>query len=222
MRNWDAGSRVVLSWLIFTLSGLAQQPAKDLGDASLEELTNIQVFSASKRMQTTREAPSSVTVVTADEIQKFGYRTLADILRSVPGFYVTYDRNYSFAGVRGFARLGDWNSRVLLLVDGHRINTNTFGQAMLGTEFPVDVDLIQRVEIVRGPSSSLYGSNAFFAVINVVTRSASELGGGELSFEAGSFDTYKGRASYGGQVSRNRNDALRHALQQRGASAVFP
>ena len=68
---------------------------------------------------------------------------------------------------------------------------------MIGTEFPIDIDLIQRIEIVRGPVSSLYGSNALFAVINIVTKRAQDLNGLDLSADAGSFDTYKGRISYG-------------------------
>src|SRR5580692_11900059 len=160
----------LLALLALTATGIAQQGNEDtdLSEVSLEELSNIQVYSASKHMQNASEAPASVTVVTADEIQKYGYRNLADILRSVPGFYVTYDRDYTFVGVRGFGRLGDWNSRILVLIDGHRINNNVLGQAMLGNEFLVDVDMIDRVEIVCAPSSSLYGANAFFAVINVI------------------------------------------------------
>lgn len=177
----------------------AQEQPRNLGEASLEQLGNIQVYSASKHMQDVRDAPSSVTVVTADEIQKYGYRTLADILESVRGFYVTYDRDYSFVGVRGFGRLGDYNIRILVLVDGHRINDNTFGEAYVGSEFLVDVDLIERVEIIRGPSSSLYGADAFFAVINVITRKPPQRKGVELSFAPASFGTYEGRASYGGQ-----------------------
>ncbi len=186
-------------FLLFALPSVAQEATKDLGEASLEELGNIQVYSASKHLQSARDAPSSVTVITADEIQKYGYRTLADILRSVRGFYITTDRLYSYVGVRGFGRLGDWNSRILLLVDGHRVNNNVDGHGMLGTEFPVDVDLIERVEIIRGPSSSLYGTDAFFAVINVITRKPPQLKGMELSFEPASFGTFQGRASYGGQ-----------------------
>ena len=178
---------------------VAQQQTKDLGEASLEELANITVYTASRHIQKATEAPSSVTVVTRDEIQKYGYRTLADILRSVRGFDITYDRNFTYAGVRGINRPETYNSRVLLLIDGHRINNNIYEQAMLGTEFPLDVDLIERVEVVRGPSSSLYGTSAFFAVINVITRKAQELSGWELSFEPASFGTYKGRASYGGK-----------------------
>ena len=200
-RRWrpiSIGSLFLLAHL--AAGGVAQQSPANLGDATLEELGNIQVYSASKHLQSTREAPSSVTVITADEIQKYGYRNLADILRSVPGFYVTYDRDYTFVGVRGFGRLGDWNSRVLVLIDGHRINNNILGQAMLGNEFLVDVDLIERVEIVLGPSSSLYGTDAFFAVINIITRTAKQVKDWELSFQAGSFGTYEGRATYGHQV----------------------
>ncbi len=185
--------------VLLTANSVAQQSPNNLGDVSLEELGNIQVYSASKHMQNASDAPSSVTVITADEIQKYGYRNLADILRSVPGFYVTYDRDYTFVGVRGFGRLGDWNSRILVLIDGHRSNNNVLGQAMMGNEFLVDVDLIDRVEIVLGPSSSLYGANAFFAVINVITRTAEQVKDWELSFQTGSFGTYEGRATYGHQ-----------------------
>jgi outer membrane receptor for ferrienterochelin and colicins len=174
-----------------------QQPAEDLSNLNLEDLMNIPVYSASKRIQNSTDAPSSVTVITADEIQKYGYRSLAEILESVRGFYVTYDRDYSFVGVRGFGRLGDSNNRVLVLIDGHRINDNVFGEPYLGTEFLVDVDMIDRVEIIRGPSSSLYGADAFFAVINVITRKSQQLKGAELSFAVWSYDTFQGRASYG-------------------------
>src|ERR1700722_5317172 len=187
-------------WLVLlTASSLAQQASPDLGAASLEELSNIQVYSASKHMQRTSDAPSSVTVITSDEIQRYGYRSLADILESVRGFYITYDRDYSYVGVRGFGRLGDSNNRILVLIDGHRINDNVFGQPFLGSEFLVDVDLIERLEIIRGPSSSLYGADAFFAVINVITRKPAQIKGFEVSFADGSFGTYQGRATYGGE-----------------------
>src|SRR5579871_1029843 len=138
-----------------------QEPVPDLSEATLEQLGNVKIYAASKHLQAASDAPSSVTVVTADEIQRYGYRTLADILESVRGFYITYDRDYSFVGVRGFGRRGDSNHRSLVRSDGHRINDIVFGQPYLGTEFLVNVDLIERLEIVRGPGSSLYGADAF-------------------------------------------------------------
>src|ERR1017187_7141898 len=152
-----------------------QQSIPDLSEASLEQLGNIQVYSASMHVQPSEDAPSSVTVITAAEIQEQGFRTLADILQTIRSFYVTYDRNYSSLGVRGFARPGDYNTRILLLVDGHRLNDNIYDEAMIGTEFPIDIELIQRIEIVRGPVSSLYGSNALFAVINIITTRAEDM-----------------------------------------------
>ena len=174
-----------------------QEPIPDLAEATLEQLGSVKVYSASRHLQAAGDAPSSVTVVTADEIQKYGYRTLADILKTVPGFFVTNDRDYSSVGVRGLARPGDYNTRILLLVDGHRLNDNVYDEAMVGTEFPINIDLIQRVEVIRGPVSSLYGSNALFGVINIITKRGRDIDGLELSAEAASFNTYSGTVTYG-------------------------
>lgn len=173
---------------------------RDLKKLSIEELMEIEVetvTSTSKHEQKVTEAPSSVTIIKAEDIRKYGYRTLADILQSVRGFYASYDRNFQSIGVRGFGRPGDFNARVLLMVDGHRLNDNLYDRASIGNDFILDVDLIDRIEISRGPSSSLYGSNAFFAVVNVITRRGKELNGGEVSGEAASFGTTKGRVSVG-------------------------
>lgn len=175
----------------------APLPPVELESMSLEDLMNIPVYAASRHEQTGSEAPASVTIVTSEQIRRYGWRTLVDVLRSVRGFYASSDRNYDSIGVRGFLRPGDYNLRILQLVDGHRMNDMIYGQSNYGRDFPVDVDLIDRVEIVRGPTSSLYGSNAFFGVVNVVTRRGKAVKGLELSGEAGRYDTYKGRATYG-------------------------
>lgn len=174
------------------------QAQADLTALSLDDLVNVEVYAASRFPQKTSEAPSHVTVITAADIRTYGYRTLAGILRSVPGLYITYDRQYDFLGVRGFSRPGDYNSRVLLLVDGNRINDAVYDTASIGTEFPIDVDLIERVEFVAGPGSSIYGSNAFFGVINVVTRSGKGIAGLEVAGSVASAQTTKGRATVGG------------------------
>ena len=112
-----------------------------------------------------------MTIVTAEDIRTFGWRTLAEALTSVRGFYTTNDRNYTYVGVRGFGRPSDYNNRVLVLVNGHRFNDNVYDQALVGNEFPIDLALVERIEIIRGPGSALYGTSAFFAVINVVAAS---------------------------------------------------
>jgi len=179
-------------------TGTKQIPS-DLTEISLEALMELEVpmvFGASKVEQKSTEAPSSVTIITAEEIKRYGYRTLADVLQSVQGFHVSYDRNYAFLGARGVS-LGDFNSRILLLVDGHRVNNNLTDGAFIDTAFILDVDLIERVEIIRGPGSVLYGNNAFFGVINVITRQGKNLNGAEVAGSYASFDTGRGRATLG-------------------------
>jgi iron complex outermembrane receptor protein len=177
----------------------ASQPAP-LKDQSLEQLLSLEVASvvgAAKHEQRVTEAPSSVTVVTAADIRTFGWRTLADVLRSVRGLYTTYDRNYTFLGVRGFGRPTDYNNRVLLMLDGHRLNDNIYDAVGIGTEGVIDLDLVDRIEVIRGPGSALYGTSAFFGVINIITRRGGAIGGVELSTEAGFGNKYSGRATAG-------------------------
>lgn len=180
----------------------AQEP--DLGVMSLSDLMQIEiapVFGASQRLQPVTEAPASVTIITAEDIARFGYRTLADILRSVRGFSVTYDRNYSYVGVRGFGLAGDYNSRILLLVDGHRMNDNIYDQAPVGAELGLDPRTFERVEVIRGPASSLYGANAFFGVVNIITKSGATLDGGVVSVEGASFGTAVAHAAVGRRLA---------------------
>ena len=183
----------------------------DFTAMSLEDLGSIKVptvVGASKHEQKITEAPSAVSIVTQEDIRQFGYRTMGDLLRSVRGFYVTYDRAYNFTGLRGVNRPGDFGGRVLINLDGHRLNEPIYDSAFTHTDFLLDMDLIDRVEIIRGPGSSLYGNNAFFTVINVVTRRGRDLSGAEASTTAGSYDTYTGRLSYGQQFSTNGVELL--------------
>lgn len=175
----------------------SEQTVDELTRLPIEQLLDMPVYSASKFDQKMSEAPSAVSVVTAQEIRDFGYRSLADILKSVRGLYVTYDRNYSYLGVRGFSRPGDYNTRVLLLLNGYRINDNVYDQAFIGNEFPVDVDLIERVEFVPGPGSAVYGTNAFFGVINVITKKGVDISGVQAAAEIGGSDRRGGRLTYG-------------------------
>ncbi|MBI5639657.1 MAG: TonB-dependent receptor [Nitrospirae bacterium] len=200
----------------------ARENTGDLTSLSLEALMDLPVYGASRFEQKASEAPSSVSIVTSDEIKKYGYRTIADILRSIRGFYVTYDRNYNYIGVRGFNRPGDYNTRILLLVDGHRMNDNLFNQASVGTDFPLDVDLIGRIEIIRGPGSSLYGDNAFFAIINIVTRGGSDLKGLEISGSLASHDTHSGGLNWGKRFSDDLNLILSSSvMDSKGRKRLF-
>ena len=188
-----------------SLAALAAVPARAaaeraLDDLSLEELMDVEVSGASRFEQPETQAPASVSVVTAEEIRRFGWRTMAEVLRSVRGFYVSSDYTYAGVGVRGFGALADYNGRILLLVDGHRINEPVYDSTPLGNDGVLDLDLVERIEIVRGSSSSLYGSNAFFGVVNVVTRRAGATPSGAVRVTAASARSYAGGASWSGPV----------------------
>ncbi|MEO8678521.1 MAG: TonB-dependent receptor [Vicinamibacterales bacterium] len=204
---------VLLALIAAPPSAWAQSSLPDLSLEDLMKMDAGQVYGASERLQPVTEAPASVSFITAEEIEQYGYRTLADILRAVRGIYITNDRSYSFAGTRGFSKPGDYNSRILLLINGHRVNDNIFGQAEIGAEFGLDVAMFERVEVIRGPASSLYGDSAFFAVVNVITRTGASLGGAPVAVETGTLGARLVRAA-AGQRFKNGVDVAVSATYQ--------
>jgi iron complex outermembrane receptor protein len=207
---------LVLSLLVLTAAATDATAQQALPDLSLEDLMGMdsgRVFGASERLQPVTEAPSAVSFITAEEIKRYGYRTLADILRGVRGFYIADDRNFSLVGTRGFAKPGDYNSRILLLVNGHRVNDNVFGQAEIGAEFGIDPAMFERVEIIRGPASSLYGDSAFFAVINVITKRGASLDGVSVAVDTGTLGIYLTRASAGRRFANGLEVAVSGTLE---------
>ena len=222
----DIGVAMLLAFVMLGGSAWGQSDGANLLlEMSLDDLTRIEiptVIGAAKYEQSALLAPSSVTVVTAEEIKRYGHTTLGDILRSVRGFYITNNRNYSFAGTRGFNRPGDFNSRVLVMMDGHRINDNIYGQGSVGGEFPLDVDLIDRVEIIRGPGSSLYGTGAFFAVVNVIAKKGADIDGAQIVAGGGSNTQGSGRVTLGKKFD-NGLDAMASvsAFDTKGQKNIF-
>lgn len=167
------GRKKFLSAIICALAvQYAQAEELDLTELSLEQLLEVKVTSASKYEQRASDAPSAVQVISREEIERHGWRTLSDALLTLPGIYVSNDRAYDYQGARGFLVNGDYNTRFLLLVDGQRNNDNIYQQALTGSEGWLDMSVIERIEYIPGPGSAIYGSNAMFGVINVITRSA--------------------------------------------------
>ena len=175
----------------------------DLIALDLEQLMNLKVVTVAKAPQALADAPASLTVLTAADIKAHGYRTLLDALNSIRGLTSSYDRYTNFLGVRGYTAQGQFNSKVLLLIDGYRTNENIFAGAFFGIDAIIDIDLVERIEFVPGPSSAVYGDSAFFGVINVITKSASALNGTTIAAETATNRTNKGRGTWSSAAGEN-------------------
>lgn len=170
--------------------------------AATEAEENV-VSGAAKRDQSLGSVASAVTVISGDRLRRFGYRTLAEALRSVASIYILDDRVSDRVGVRGLQILGDFNTHILVLVDGVTINEPWNQYVGVGADMPVSIDEIARVEVIRGPVSSVYGTNAFFGILNIVTRRAEQSPRASLRVGGGTFGTFLGTASFAaGNVNR--------------------
>lgn len=134
----------------------------------LSLVSNDAVEAASRTAESIEDAPASVTLIPSPELRAMRYPTVAEALRGVRGVFVSDDRGYKSIGFRGFGRPGDYGNRVLVLVDGHPTNDNWVWSSYSGYDLRTDLEDVERIEVVRGPGSLLYGTGAFSGVVNVV------------------------------------------------------
>lgn len=171
----------------------------DLTLSTLEEVT-----AASRYAEAIEDAPASVTIITQQELRAMNYPTIAEAIRGVRGMYLSNDTSYDTIGVRGFSRPGDYGNRILILIDGHPANDDYIWSSYVGFDGRVDIDDVERIEIIRGPGSVLYGTSAFFGVINLITRSREAKAHAEVA--AGAMENGVGRGRVTGYW-RFGNDA---------------
>jgi hypothetical protein len=195
----------MLAWSVaMALAGPARA-ATDLTALSLEQLMDIPVTGASKYEQKQSEVAAAVSVISREEIRAFGWRTLGQALASLPGVHTAYDRQYTYLGARGLGLPGDYNTRVLITINGNRVNEATYDSAMVGHAFPLDMDLVERIEYIPGPGSAVYGQNAMFGVVNLVTRSGQDVSGFELSAARQTTHLASQRPAVGGTTAGRRH-----------------
>jgi outer membrane receptor protein involved in Fe transport len=204
------------------LPSVPQAAAPSQDTTELELLLATPVYAASKYQQSVADAPAAVTIISQGEIRAFGWRTLAEALNAVRGVHTRNDRAYSYVGVRGLGRPGDYSSRLLMLVDGVRMNDNFYDSVMTGRESPLDIELVERIEFIPGPGSAVHGSNAVLGTINLVTRSAANMRGPQGSV---AYDTQNGWKLGASTTSEHAAGALlvaAHVELRPGQELAFP
>jgi len=168
-------------------------PVEELIELSLEDLSKVKVVSVSKRLQIISEAPATVRVITAKHIKERGYLTLDEALADLPGFQFRNMVGYnSYVFQRGVA---SQNNLILILIDGIQINELNSGGFYGGGQY--NLSNVERIEVVYGPASALYGTNAISGIVNIITKDPEDNEGLSVSALYGSFNTMNTDLSYG-------------------------
>jgi outer membrane receptor protein involved in Fe transport len=205
----------------------AEDPEKvEIGSVPLEVLLDLSIEAVSRRAEPSSRAAASVFVLTDEDIRRHGFRTVADALSSVPGLFVYHDDLYPMVGVRGMGLLRDYDTRLLVLVDGHPMNNTVgIGQSYVGRDLPVPLLAVQRIEVMKGPAGNVYGPTAFRGVVNIVTTGARARGGqalAEIGAAQGEVRSGELAASWAGAVGDVDLLVSASGFDTRGLDQVYP
>ncbi len=181
-----------------TVSRRAEAQVPDFFEQAPDYFKTETIEGVSKHAEAATETPATVTIVTRDDIERYGFRTVADVLNFASmGDFSLGDRRYDLAGSRGLFLFEDFNTRILVMLDGHSLNEPWSNFADVGRAMLVPLDLVDRIEIVYGPSALLYGGYSLYGIVNVVTRPGSGLPGARVRLTGGTWSTGEAVASWG-------------------------
>jgi iron complex outermembrane recepter protein len=192
---------VACEWVLCALlpmAALAQEPQTDLTNLQIEDLMNVDVTSASKKEQKLSRVPAAIFVITQEDIHRSGAIDIPDLLRMVPGLEVAQITPSIWAiTARGFN--SQYSNKLLVLIDGRAVYTPLFSGVYWDAQ-DVPLDSIERIEVIRGPGATVWGTNAVNGVINIMTKAPKETGGGFATAKGGTLDHGSGMVRYGGRV----------------------
>ncbi|MES2565797.1 MAG: TonB-dependent receptor [Bacteroidota bacterium] len=206
----------ILCWLVFMLCSVSLfsqldstlKPV-DLNELSLEELLDVDVYSASRKLQRQSEAPAIMTTITRAQIETLGAITMIDVLKYVPGLEATIGSDGFYrVSIRGIRK----NGEILVLINGQQINDFYNGRAI----FDLPVEFIEKIEVIRGPGSALYGSNAMAGVINIFTIRETS-----ATVSGGNNGTIKANVNYFIEKKKTQFNVSVGALSTDGAGAII-
>lgn len=181
----------MISLLLALMSGLAMaQDQVDLDKVDLSDLLNVKIESASKQSEPWAEAPVPVSIITKDMIKLAGVRTVHEaLILFVPGYTDSEDRNELNFAPRGI--YASSQQKVLIMLNGHRINSRSYLTAM--PDYGIALHNLERIEVLRGPGSSLYGNVALGGVVNLITRKGKDLNKTSVEVGAGNHEQRRAR-----------------------------
>jgi iron complex outermembrane receptor protein len=183
------------------LPASCQQKPGDLTNQTIEDLMSIQVTSVSKTEQKLSQTASAIFVITQEDIRNSGATNIPDLLRMVPGLDVAQINANTWAvSARGFN--GRFSNELLVLVDGRTVYTPTFG-GVFWDVLDLPFEDIERIEVIRGPGGSVWGSNAVNGVINIIRKKASETPGALVVAGGGNINQGFGTIQYGGKAGES-------------------
>jgi iron complex outermembrane receptor protein len=207
-RTAAANTLVLLLWL--TVTSLVtraqatqndQNPPDNLKKLSLEQLGNVEVTSVSKDPQQVQKTPAAIFVITQEDIRRSGATSIPEALRLAPGVEVAQiDGNRWSVAIRGFG--GQFSKSLLVLVDGRSVYTPLFEGVYWDLPY-VMLEDVERIEVVRGPGGTIWGSNAVNGVINIITRNANSTQGALATLGAGSVNQGTGGVRYGSSTGKD-------------------
>ena len=198
-REWLRPSTgLVLAVCVLSVAAPLQAQTRpiDLGVATLEDLMNIEITSASRKSERAEDVPAAVYVITRDDIRRSGMTTVPELLRLAPGVQVAQINANKWAiSIRGFSGIS--SNKVVVLVDGRSLYNPLFASVLWDTE-DLMLEDVERIEVIRGAGGTVWGANAVNGVINIITRPASETTGVVARAGAGTFDRASAAVRFGG------------------------
>ena len=194
------GSRLIcaIALLMGAATTPAQQTSGDLASASLEDLMNMQVVSASRTEQKLSHTASAIFVITQEDIRQSGALNIPDLLRMVPGLDVAQINSNTWA-ISGRGLNARWSNELLVLVDGRSVYSTSFG-GVFWDVLDLPLEDIDRIEVIRGPGGSVWGANAVNGIINIITKKSSETKGALVVSGGGNVQQGFGTVQYGGDL----------------------
>ncbi len=204
-------SRLLSGTFVLLLAGAlaAQQEAEprpkksdqELAELSLEDLMKVEITSVSKSEQSLMKTPAAVTVIRGEDLRRTGVTSIPEALRLVPGMSVArLSSNKWIVASRGFGDL--FSNKLLVLIDGRSVYSPLFS-GVLWTAQDVDLEDVERIEVIRGPGSTVWGANAVNGVINIITKKAKDTQGGRVTAGGGTQERAFGSARWGGMADEN-------------------